>query len=395
MRALRRLARYVSFYAVDAFVKTFNRSRTAAPCLLLVRIDAIGDFVIWLDSAKEFRSRYPDKRIVLCVNSTVYELAKLLPHWDEVLEVDVKRFSTSLRYRFEFLLQLRRRSFGTVIQPTFSRVFLHGDSIVRATGAKHRIGSIGDFSNTHPILKSISNAWYTKLVPAAPGPMMELERNAEFIQNFTERAFHAHPPVLPRLAVLSAELKIQPPYFIIFPGASWVGRQWPVANFAQVALKLHQATGWTPLLCGGASDVVVCQSVIDQSGIASAINLGGSTNLAELTELLRSARLLISNETSAVHIAVAVSTPTVCVLGGGHYGRFMPYPIDIAGVNCVVATHKMSCYNCNWHCTQPHKAGGAVPCIANVTVKSVLERVEAVLSRAQNQNAMLRETQTT
>ena len=115
------------------------------------------------------------------------------------------------------------------------------------------------------------------------------------------------------------------------------------------------------------------------------------TNLAELAELLRSAELLISNETSAVHIAVAVSTPSVCVLGGGHYGRFMPYPSDIAGGMSVVAIHKMPCFNCNWHCTQPHSAGGPVPCISNVTVQSVLEQIEVVLPHVENKEPLLSE----
>ncbi len=395
MRALRRLARYVFFYAADALVKIFGRSTTSAPQLLLVRLDAIGDFVIWLDAAKAFRSLYPSQRTVLCVNSAVYDLARLLPHWDEVVEVDLKRFSHSFRYRFKLLLQLRKRGFDTVIQPTFSRVFLHGDAIVRATGAAHRVGSIGDLTNTRPILKLISDSWYTKLVPAAPGHMMELERNAEFVRNLSGRIFSAHLPVLQKLGDLRAALKVQSHYFVMFPGASLAGRQWPVSKFAQVAMALYQLKGWVPVLCGGPGDQLACQSVIDQSGIASAINLGGLTTLAELAEILRSAELLISNETSAVHIAVAISTPTVCVLGGGHYGRFMPYPADIGRGNFEVAIHQMSCYNCNWHCTQPHVAGGPVPCISNVTLKSVLERIEAVLSRVQNQDSARNENLTT
>ena len=382
-----RLIRHISFYVADTLVKMFNRLPASEPGLLLVRLDAIGDFVLWLDAAKEFRSLYPNKRITLCVNSVVYDLAKVLPYWDEVVEVDVKRFGRDLIFRFKLLRQLRRRGFDTVIQPTFSRVFLQGDAVVRATGAKHRIGSIGDLTNSHPILKRIADAWYSRLVPAASGQMMELERNAEFTRNLSGRVFSACLPVLPELVDLPEGLKAQSPYFILFPGASWVGRQWPVARFAQVASTLHETKGWIPVLCGGPSDRLVCQSVIDQSGVPCAVNLAGLTPLTGLTELVRSASLLVSNETSAAHIAIAVSTPTVCVLGGGHYGRFMPYPSDIGDGKSVVAIYKMPCFNCNWHCTQPHTADGPVPCISNVTVKSVLERVAAVLSRVDNQIA--------
>ena len=234
MNSLIRISQLLLLFVLDSLVTVVPPGKKTSS-VLITRLDAIGDFVIWLNSAKEFRSLYPNSRITLCVNSVAYDLAKALPYWDDVLEINVKRFSRNLIYRFKLLLQLRRRGFNTVVHPTYSRVFLHGDSIVRVTGAKHRVGSIGDLTNSHPILKRISDTWYTKLVPAALGPMMELERNIEFIRNLSGRVFSAWLPVLPKLVDLPEGLKVQSPYFILFPGASWVGRQWPVARFAQVA----------------------------------------------------------------------------------------------------------------------------------------------------------------
>jgi ADP-heptose:LPS heptosyltransferase len=386
MRFIRRLFSFSLFYTTDLFVRLRRGSIVSTNELLLIRLDAIGDFVIWLDSAREFRRLYPNIRITLCASSVVSELAKTLPCWDDVVEVDLKRFNLSFTYRHRLLLQLRRRGFGTVIQPTFSRVFLHGDAIVRATGAEYRIGSVGDLTNTHPFLKRVSDAWYTKLVAASADPMMELERNAEFIENLSGQGFNARLPVLPKVGTLPIGLEVNASYFIIFPGASWTGRQWPASKFAETVATLYRTTGWVPVLCGSPGDTLVCQDVIDQSGVTCAINFSGLTTLIELTQVLRTAKLLISNETSAVQIAVSVSTPTVCILGGGHFGRFMPYPIKLGGRKSVVAIHKMSCYNCNWHCTQPHLAGGPVPCVAGVTVKNVLERVEVALASAENQD---------
>ena len=49
------------------------------------------------------------------------------------------------------------------------------------------------------------------------------------------------------------------------------------------------------------------------------------TNINELIEAIRDAEFLITNETSAVHIAESVTTKSFCILGGGHFGRFLPY----------------------------------------------------------------------
>ena len=60
--------------------------------MLLIRQDAIGDFVLWLDTAKEYRKSYhPENyKIVLVGNALWCDFVKGLPFWDEVLLVNVK-----------------------------------------------------------------------------------------------------------------------------------------------------------------------------------------------------------------------------------------------------------------------------------------------------------------
>ena len=76
--------------------------------VLLIRQDAIGDFILWLDTAKEYRKYYPpDKcKIVLVGNALWCDLAKELPFWDEVLPVSVKAFKTLSRYRWNILREV-------------------------------------------------------------------------------------------------------------------------------------------------------------------------------------------------------------------------------------------------------------------------------------------------
>ena len=103
--------------------------------------------------------------------------------------------------------------------------------------------------------------------------------------------------------------------------------------------------------------------------------------MPDLVELIRASRLLIGNETSAVHIAVAVDTPSVCILGGGHYGRFMPYELaDGDAPRPAVAMHKMPCFGCDWRCSQPHQPGKAMPCIAAVSVADVVNAIKRALA---------------
>ncbi len=347
---------------------------------MLVRLDAIGDFILWLDSAKEFRCLYPGRKITLCCNAVWSDLAALIPYWDEIWPIDLRRFNNESLYRLKLLRAIRRDDFDVAIHPIFSRSFREGDRVIRASRAHERIGSTGDLSNISKEKKAVSDRCYTNLLPASNDPLMELERNAEFITNLSGKAFKAGLPKLQQLITLPNSLKVFGEYIIIFPGASWHGRQWPTVFFAEVLTHLHKSYGLQTFVCGSSTERTLCQIVVDTARVAT-VNLAGKTTLPELLELIRGARLLISNETSAIHLAAVAGVRSVCILGGGHYGRFLPYPETVDGIKPLVAVKKMPCFNCNWQCSQEYDQSGAVPCISGISVEEVINLAEQALSK--------------
>jgi hypothetical protein len=64
-----------------------------------------------------------------------------------------------------------------------------------------------------------------------------------------------------------------------------------------------------------------------------------------MAALLRRCRLYVGAESAGAHIACAVGVPNVVLLGGGHFGRFMPYSAHTSAV--ALPLH---CYGCRWHC---------------------------------------------
>ena len=108
--------------------------------------------------------------------------------------------------------------------------------------------------------------------------------------------------------------------------------------------------------------------------------MAGKTELTELSGLLSLSQLTISNDTGAVHLAAAIGTPMVCILGGGHFGRFVPYPKLSGQTNSLkVVYHKMPCYGCNWECIYPLKKNEPAPCITKISVDAVWEKVKPLL----------------
>ena len=390
--------RFVKWVARETLRLIFNRlldeqwlidhcpsGRADVKSVLLVRLDLIGDYVLWLDSARAYRDIYPNQKIVLCANSIWSSLAKQEPWWDEVLDVDVNRLRFDKTYCLGLMLNLRWRGFGVVIQPTFSREFAV-DRLVRATGAAHRIGQVGDANNLTVADKTITDTWYTDLMRVGDPTAMELSKNAHFVRNLGATSFRSSVGRLqsPRLA--SPLIDAKTPYILISPGASWLPKAWPAANFAQLADELFTQYGLPVVLCGSSADQALCERIV-QIAKAPLQNLAGKTSLTELLDLTAGARLVVSNDSGNIHLAAALRIPSVCILGGGHSARFMPYVVENSDA-CVlplVAVQPMDCFGCHWRCQYKTEPNTAVPCVANITLSQVREKCQSVLQKLSNE----------
>jgi ADP-heptose:LPS heptosyltransferase len=349
--------------------------------VLIIRLDRIGDFILWSHAANDLAAHYRAKgdTVVLIANEVCAPWARSMNLADEVWGVEPRRFIVDLLYRRRWLGTVRAAGFATVVHPTYSRTFLEGDALVRASRAPIRIGSRGDASHIGASLKSWSDRWYTSLIAASPGTRMELLRNAEFmrglgIRSEPEMSFIPRSPHVRTTALPSS-------YAVLFPGATWEGRMWPTQSFVAIAQRLIER-GFHIVVAGGESERSLVAPMLAALG-SRAIDLVGKTALPDLTEVLRGARIVITNETSAAHISAAVGTSVVCILGGGHFGRFLPYPSSIRHAPerplPKIVTLNLPCFGCGWHCQFPRDRGEAVKCIRDVTVEQVWAAVVDVV----------------
>lgn len=295
--------------------------------------------------------------------------------------MDLRRFVRDLAYRWRLIRQVTQLGAEIAIQPTYSRVFLTGDSLSRASRAKQCIGSQGDLSNIRPWQNAISDRWYTQLIPASAEPLMELERNAEFLNGLGLVNAKPHVASLAKLNIDVSHFNLPEKYFIIFPGASTIKRMWPNSRFAEISRYIHRKTGWVMVVCGSKNEAHLGAEIIRTSVIKS-LDLTGKTSLPEFVEIVRGAQILIGNDTSAIHIAAAVNTRSVCILGGGHFGRFLPYSSSVTGMKPAPVYVEMKCYGCNWQCTKEHNPNERWPCVSAISVKSVQEAVDQMLDKA-------------
>ena len=388
LKVTTRRLRSAAQFCVDTLLLLMKKGTPHPDRVLLIRLDAIGDFTLWLDAAQATVKHYnaQGKSVVLVANAAWAAWATQLGIFADVIALERPRFNQDLIYRFRHGRQIRRLGCSIAVQPTYSREWLFGDAIVRTSGAAERIGSAGDTTNMRPWQKRISDRWYTRLISADPAPCMELVRNAEFVRGLGEIGFRAKVADFRKRSgpqmdeSFLAAIPAGQPYYVLFPGASWNGKQWPVAGFAQVAEWLHSKTGWSGVVCGGKADHELAETVCGQC-TSPLLNWAGRTDLPQLAAILSASQLLLTNDTSATHIAAVFGLPTVCILGGGHYGRFMPYVVEQTDDRPLprAVIHQMPCFNCNWRCVYKVAVEGPVPCIDRIPVAEVWHAISELL----------------
>jgi len=80
--------------------------------------------------------------------------------------------------------------------------------------------------------------------------------------------------------------------------------------------------------------------------------------------------LYVGAESSGAHLACAVGVPNVVLLGGGHFGRFMPYSRLTSAV-----VLPLDCFGCNWRC---HHA--RAHCVKDVAADVLAEAIRETLA---------------
>ena len=347
--------------------------------VLLVRPDAIGDFVLWLDAARGLRRKFPAEKYewTLVANGLWASFAEGTGLFDRVVALDRRAFMRDLGYRFRMLLLVRGLPCGILLHPVFSREFLVGDVFARVCVAEEKVAFDGDLANISPRQKVIGNRWYTRLVGVERGGGMELSRNADFVRALGVEGFRSSLPVLD---VPAGDPLVEGDYCVFFPGASLAGKRWSLDNFRELGRRIHERTAWRVVVAGGPGEGVLAEGILRDAKFP-ALNFAGKTDLHQLGALLGGARCFVGNDTGAAHMAAATGVPTVCIVGGGHFGRFFPYEVARKDGRRLpeAVFERMDCFDCNWRCVHgEYVRGEAFPCVARVSVDVVFERVMAV-----------------
>lgn len=336
-RAIKPFAKSTFAILTKLFVRPIPPSK-----LLIIRTDAIGDYLLFRPFLSSIRETYPNYHITLLGNASYRDLALCFDREsiDTFLWFKPKSFSRNIMYRICFLYKLKKMRFTLCLNPMYSRD-IATSILISYVNAPNKIAPLGDCVNSTPAQKTYFDRFYTQLTPCAPQAMFEFYRNMEFFTHAinlqTQPSPYINASTLPSLSscfVDSAPLHAKS-YSVLFIGASAAYRKWSIEHFAKIGSYLATHYHQHIIICGGIEDranashlqSLITNNTQSHNTKPQILNLAGKTSLTALGSLVYNGNYLISNETGCAHLGTLLDTTIVIVVyNGNHLGRFIPYP---------------------------------------------------------------------
>lgn len=292
--------------------------------VLLIRTSALGDVVHGLPVLAALAANRPDLEVGWAVDEVFAPLLDGHAQLRRVLPVALRasrRTSGRLPGMRRLSANLREiRRFGADVAIDLMGNW-KGAVIALASRASRRIG-FGPGHRREPASALLASEWVT------PSSVHVVDRGLELLKALgipPSNADFAGENIPPRsvngeaLALLDAEHRTP---ILIQPGAGWPNKQYPAAAWGDVARRLA-AAGHPIRVLSSRGEEGLANSVVGASnGVARHWH---APTLPMLVSLLRGARLLLGGDTGPLHLAHALGTPVVAVMGPTAVASHGPY----------------------------------------------------------------------
>ncbi len=348
--------------------------------VLVLRLDRIGDVVMSLPALAELRAALPHARIRLAVGAWSEGIARSAPV-DEILVWSAPWVGRPSEGAMSFASlagaarALRTTSLDLAID-------LQGDVrasiLMSLSGARARVGYAntgGGYLLTHVIALDETITWVEQNRRAVAGaigasPPVAHDPLTEADRRFAEDLLR------------NLHLEERRPLVGLHPSGGRLVKQWDVAGWAEVALRLQKDFGATLLVTGSEADRPLADALA-KALPTKPIDLTGRLGVRETLAVIARLDLFLSPDTGPMHMACAVKTPSVSVFGPSDPGRYFSGGSGASGTRHVVIRAELWCSPCNLIRKPPRECAGPEPpeCLRLVTTDAVYAAAARLLTK--------------
>lgn len=342
--------------------------------LVIVRCDALGDYIIWLDALSAYKKKYEGKRVLLICADLVKPLAELDTFFTEILAFNRVKAQSDYSSFFLLLIHLAEISTDELVFPCWQRHRI-GDMIISMIQSKIKIGMTA--RGRQDFMGHFFDKQYSYLVEYS-----DTVNEIDSIEYFTKTIISINYKYgYSKLSIPEVKDCIIPNKYVVFAiSASTEQKTWPVERFVEVLNMMPD--DMTIVITGYGDDDLkkaTCLSTCCHKNVQP-LNLVNKTTVPCLVSIISNASLVLGNDSAAIHIAAATHVPSVCILHGAEYGRFLPYPASypFPQFSPYPVCSKMDCYGCGYKCN--NIKGNIYACLDAISVETVSNVIKNKLS---------------
>lgn len=332
--------------------------------IAVIQTAFLGDAALALFFAHELRVAHPSSRILFVTTPIAAPLARCSAAVDDVIVFDKRGVDDGVAGIIRMARLLRQRGVDLV----FGLQRSARTSLVAALcGARM---SVGFTTATASFLYRRRGSWNLHA--------HETERNHSLLTFFDDTAHVTIPQTVACRVSAPTHHEHDPQEVldghkerraILAPGSVWATKRWPERSWVDLARALID-DGWMVELMGGPDDHDLCLRIAEASGASCP---AAPLSLPESLQRLRSAGVLVTNDSAPTHLAAMVGTRTVTI-----YGSTIPeFGFAPRGHrDTVVETEGLSCRPCGLHGRHACPLG-TLECMTRITPSRVREIVVA------------------
>jgi len=261
---------------------------------------ALGDTLLSTPAIKSLKKSFPNNKIVAVLKSSYSPLFKNFKYIDEIIEYDGK-----YKGFFKTLFKLKKQNPKITLilhsngPQDIQLAVLSGSEYVLKHPNKSDLKKYLSFDfkkkNQHTIEDRLD------LVRKIGGKLIDTKMEIGDILDKNYNDFKG--------------------YIGFQIGAADIYKMWPVERFALLADKINEKI----VIVGSENEKELANEVIKKSKNKNIVNMCGKTDITTLANLVNNLKMLITNDTGTMHLAIALKTPTISLFSPTDSKTIGPY----------------------------------------------------------------------
>lgn len=373
------LFKYI-FYRMVFYIGPFFRGLTEKEFkqndvqrILVVAIGEIGDILRLFPLFNALKTGFPGSKIsILTTLPSNHDVWTLLPrsiNIDEKILLDIKRYHRGILGKLSLILDLRKKAFDLTIDPSRGDGMGPNSIMSFLIGSPHRVGfQKGGIGFLNTVKVNFSDNEYI-----GRQNLRLLEAIGISVSYFD---IELHLPN-PDHFIINLFSNLKNLVVVIHPGARWNGwyRCWPPHKYAELAKTIIIDYNAKVLLLGDNSEKDLTRWIAKEVGHPNVVDMAGQTSLSEVALIIKYSHLFIGNDSSLLHLAVALTTPAV-----GIFGPTLPKQVLPNNPYFIPVCLDLPCRPCYTHQPLLNTQCTHRECLEKLSVNKVMDAVRPMIA---------------